>query len=230
MAIHDPEHQSTRSVLRYRPLTVDDQASPTPAVSRAHRTRSDAHVTAAPAAPDDLEYIPGRRTSSPTPLRSALPARTKRRIPALLFVGLGLVVTLLLWVGITQLVSWGTDELNTLKYGDPRTFQIDEVVGGGDSTQHPSHFLAVNLRGQVTILEFPAGDPGRARVLATTIVPGPNAAQAVVTLAFIDVSHNRRPDMLIDIDGVESVLVNDQGTFRLPTPVEQQQVLNALRQ
>jgi hypothetical protein len=142
----------------------------------------------------------------------------------------GLIAMIFLWVGISQVVTWGTNELNTLKYGDPRTFQIDAVVGNGDSAQHPSHFLAINLHGAITILEFPAGDSGRARVLATTSVLGQNADQAVVTLTFIDVNHNGRPDMLIDIDGVESVLINDQGTFHPPTPAEQQQILHALQQ
>lgn len=232
MPVLDIERRGTRSALHYRPIEPD-QAGPVPVISRAHRLRLDTRITTVPAAPDDLdseEQAPGRHTSTSAPRRTVPPARTRRRIPALFFVSLGLVVTQLLWVGITQLVSWGTNELNTLKYGDPRTFQIDEVVGGDDSTRHPSHFLAVNLRGQVTILGFPAGDPGRVRVLATTSILSPNAAQAVVTLAFIDVNHNGRPDMLIYIDGVESVLVNDQGTFRPPTPVEQQQVLNELRQ
>lgn len=110
---------------------------------------------------------------------------------------LGLIVTILLWTGITQVVNWGNNEMNTLKYGEPHTFQIDAIVGHGDSAQRPSHFLALNLRGEVTILEFPAGDPNRARVLATTSVLGSNASQAVVTLAFVDVKHNGRPDLSV---------------------------------
>jgi hypothetical protein len=36
--------------------------------------------------------------------------------------------------------------------------------------------------------------------------------------------------MLINIEGVESVLVNDGKTFRPPTPLEQQQILRDLQQ
>ncbi len=235
MSVLDTERRSaTRSALHYRPSIDTDQADASPVVSRAHR-RADARVTSAPLAPDDLdveeEQAPGRRAIAPKRRQPAPPTHTRQPVRPWFFIGLGLVAIILLWIGISQAVTQITNEYNNVVYGNPRTYQVDAVVGQGDDAQHPSHFLAVNLRGIVTIIDFPAGDPGRARVLATTSVLGPNADQAVVTLRFIDVNHNNgRPDMLIDIDGVESVLINDQGTFRPPTPAEQQQILNALRQ
>jgi len=223
---------ATRSALRYRPI-VTDQALPAPVVSRARRSQPDVCMAAAPATSDDLDtdekLVPPRRTSAPHLQRPVPPARPRRRVHPLLFVGLGLVLTILLWEGISQAMRWGTNEYNTLVYGYPRTYQVDAVVGQGDNAQRPSHFVAINLHGTITIIDFPAGDPGRARVLATTNVLGPNADLAVVTLAFIDISHNGKPDMLVTIDGVESVLVNDGKTFRLPTPDEEQQILEMLR-
>jgi hypothetical protein len=228
---------ATRSALRYRPIDTGDtdQAVPAPVVARARRQRSDVRVTTAPATPDDLdleeeERVPRRRAGAPTPRQPTPSTYTRQCMHPLLFVGLGLIVTLLLWVGISQLMAWGTNEYNTIVYGSPRTFQIDAVVGQDDSTLHPSHFVALNLRGEVTILEFPAGDPSRARVLASTSVLGPNADQAVVTLRFIDMNHGGRPDMLITIDGVQSILVNDGKTFRPPTPAEEQQIFQHLQQ
>ena len=204
-----------------------------PPVQRTRRTRS---TKAAPKTivigPDELE--PSSEPDS-QPSVAPGPRRLTPRINARwashpwIFGGLGLLAFTLLWVGISWAVSWGTNELNTMRYGDPRTFQIDAVVGHGDSVQHPSHFLAINLHGTVTILEMPAGDPSHARVLASTTLGGPNASLAVVTLRFIDVNHQGKPDMLIDIEGIERILVNDQGTFRAPTAAEQQQILNALQ-
>jgi hypothetical protein len=234
MTVLDRERKTApRSALRYRPIDAG-QAPASQTITRARKSRSDARVTTAPAAPDVLdmeeEHVPRRRAAAPAPRQPAPSVPTRRRIHPLLFVGLGLVVTMLLWVGISQLMAWGTNEYNNVVYGYPRTFQVDQVVGQGDSTLHPSHFVALNLRGTVSIIEFPAGDPSRARVLVSTSVLGPNADQAVVTLRFIDVSHNRRPDMLINIDGMQSVLVNDGKTFRPPTPAEQQQIFQHLQQ
>jgi hypothetical protein len=107
----------------------------------------------------------------------------------LFFIDLGTLITLMLWVGVTQLMIWGTNQYNAIVYGSPPTFQIDAVVGQGDSAHHPSHFEAINLHGIVIILEFPASDASRVRELASFSVPGPNADQAVAMLTFIDVNH-----------------------------------------
>lgn len=245
MPVLDPERSPTagRSALRYRPITTD-QAQLAPLVSRARRSRPDARLIAAPVAPDDLdleepeeqERVTGRRSIAPAPRRKA-PAnvskpsgRTRRRVSPLLFVGTGVIVTMLLWAGISWVVSWGTNEYNNIVYGYPRTFQTDAVVGHNDSPAHKSHFIALNLYGTVSIIEYPAGDASRARMLGSTSVLGPNADQAVVTLRFIDVSRNNHPDMLITVGGVQSVLVNDGVSFRPPTATEQQEVVLYLQQ
>lgn len=222
MIVRDPEQALPRSALRYRPLT--NQTWPSPIASRAHRSRPDGRETAAPVSPDDLE--PEEHTAGRS--RRAPAARIRRRVPPLVLIGIGLVATILLCIGASLTVNWGQHAWNTLQYGNPRTFQIDAVVGNGDSAQHPSHFLAVNLHGVVTIIEFPAGDASHARVLISTTVFGPDADQAVAILRFIDVNHNGEPDLLMIIDGTESVLVNDRGTFRLPTPAEERHLLQIL--
>lgn len=234
MPVLDAERSTAgRSALRYRPI-APDQAAAGQVVSHARRSHPDVRMTTAPVAPDHLELeeeerVPRRRSRAPVPRRPAPSARIRRCVHPLVFVGFGLVVTLLLGTGIAQVVNWGTRTYNDVVYGNPRTFQADAVVGHGDSTQHPSHFIAVNLHGVVTIIEFPASDPAKARVLATTSILGSNADQAVVILCFVDVRHNGRPDLLMTIDGMQSVLVNDGTTFRPSTTAEQQQVFRYLQ-
>jgi len=133
------------------------------------------------------------------------------------------------WLCATQVLSWGTNAWNNIRYGTPRTYQIDAIVSQGDSPAHPSHFIAINLHGQISVIDFPAGDASRARDFIITTLVGPNSDLDPVTLRFIDINRNGHPDMLIDADGIQSVLINDQGTFRSPTPVEQQQVQQYLQ-
>jgi hypothetical protein len=144
------------------------------------------------------------------------------------FVGVGLLLAILLWIGVSQVIAWGTGVLNLMHYGNPRTYQTDAVVGQGDSSQHPSHFIALNLHGQVVIIDFPAGDPSKAREFALSSILSPNADQVVVTLRFLDVNHNGQPDMIIAAGEAQLFLVNAGGTFRPPTPAEQQQILRTL--
>jgi hypothetical protein len=99
MTVLDRERKTApRSALRYRPIDTG-QAPAGQAITRARKSRADARVTTAPTAPDvlDLEekHIPRRRAGAPAPRQPVLPAHTRRRIHPLLFVGLGLVVTML---------------------------------------------------------------------------------------------------------------------------------------
>lgn len=232
----EERRSATRSAVRYRPIDTKP-ASPDLTIARQRRSRPDTLTTAAPTAPDDLdlaeERLPRRQRRPATPAaqqKSTPPGRIGRHLHPLFFVGAGLLIAILLWVGLTQLMIWGTNEYNTLVYGYPRTFQIDAVTGQGDSLQHPSHFIAVNLHGTVTILDFPAGDPTHVRELASSSLLGPDADQAVVTLRFVDLNHNGKPDMLINVGGIQSILVNDGSTFHVPTLSEQQQILQQLQQ
>lgn len=105
---------------------------------------------------------------------------------------------------------WGNNVLNGLRYGYPRTFQMDAVVGHQDSASAPSHFLAINLRGQIEVVEWPGGNP--------YVGPqffGAGSDLEPVTLRFVDLTGTHLSDMVIEVQGSQIVLSNDQGGFRL---------------
>jgi hypothetical protein len=55
------------------------------------------------------------------------------RLHPLFFLGGGLLVMLLLLVLVSQAITWGTNAVNTLRYGYPRVYQTNAVVGHTDS-------------------------------------------------------------------------------------------------
>src|SRR5690242_10043262 len=147
MPVLDQERVSTRSALRYRPLPVTDQARPGPVTARRSRIRADSSAPAARAIPDELDVEeketppPRRRSTAPAPSRKTTqpPAsRASRHLHPLLFGGVGLMAFVLLWVGVTPAFIWGNNILNGLRYGYPRTFQMDAMVGHQDSASAPS--------------------------------------------------------------------------------------------
>src|SRR5579872_1643317 len=94
---------------------------------------------------------PYRNTRRP-PGPSEEDQNAKRRVHWLLFVGIGMIAMLVVWVLGSSLLAWVSYERDNIVYGTPRTYQTDAVVGhGGDNLQHPSHFIAVNLNRQVII-------------------------------------------------------------------------------
>lgn len=144
----------------------------------------------------------------------------------LLPLGIGMIAMLLLWVIGSSVLAWGLDRYDDLRYGYPRTYQIDAVVGHGDSKEHPSHFIAMNLHGQAIVIEFPAGDPQHAM---SYVVPyyirqaggGQGGDLTPVTVTFRDVTGDGKPDMLVQIlfrTQVQTfVFVNTGTKFRPPT-------------
>jgi hypothetical protein len=152
--------------------------------------------------------------------------KAARRVHWLLPLGIGMIAMLLLWVVGSSVLAWGLDRYDDLRYGNPRTYQIDAVVGHGDSTQHPSHFIAMNLHGQAIVIEFPAGNPQNAM---SYVVPyyirqqggGTGGDLTPVTVEFRDVTGDGKPDMLVHIlfrTQVQTFVFINTGTkFRPPT-------------
>lgn len=67
-------------------------------------------------------------------------------------------------VGIQTFQGWQDD----MHYGRPRTYQTDAVVGHNhDSSANPSHFIVLNLHGQIMVIEIAAGDPGKTHLYKT---------------------------------------------------------------
>jgi hypothetical protein len=147
----------------------------------------------------------------------------------LLYLGLGMLGMLVLWMVLISVVGWFNTTLDDLRYGRPRTFQIDAVVGHNDSAASPSHFIAINLNGRIEIIELPGGDASHARIYIGPQLYGAGNNLVPVTLSFVDVNGNKKPDMIAQFQGSELVFINDNGGFRPASPAEQNQVQQFLQ-
>ena len=128
-----------------------------------------------------------------------------------------LVTMTALVIGLYGLGTWWQGVRDRWTYGYPRTYQVDAVVGHNhDSRAHPSHFIAVNVRGQLEVFELPAGDPTKVRVFLGPILSGNDADQVVVTISFVDVDRDGTPDMVLRYGDSAEVFSNKDGTFLLP--------------
>ncbi len=131
----------------------------------------------------------------------------------LLYVGVGMIAALALWLTFSSLLAWGIGKYNDVMYGYPRYYQTDAVVGHYDSPAHPSHFVAMNLHGQVVVVELAGGNPNRSfdYVGPSMIAKGDDLIP--ITLTFSDVHHNGKPDMVIHIQDREFIFCNDGTKF-----------------
>jgi hypothetical protein len=131
---------------------------------------------------------------------------------------------LALWMILTSAISWFNTSMDNLHYGYPRTYQSDAFVGHTESAGIPSHFIAINLRGHLEVIEFPGGDAAHARIFLGPQLYTSGSDLVVVTLKFIDVNADHKPDMIVQFQGSQVVFINDQGTFRPLRPEERHQV------
>lgn len=163
--------------------------------------------------PGPMRARSGRNTTlQPAPLR---PGRiTPRNVHWMLYVGVGMIAALALWVIASSLLAWGTAKYNDIVYGNPRTFQTDVVVGhNGDSQAHPSHFIALNLHGQVIVIELPAGDPTKSIDYIGPDLIATGDELIPVTLSFSDVNKDGKPDMIIHIQDKKVIFCNNGTKF-----------------
>jgi len=170
--------------------------------------------------PGPMQARSGRNTTiQPAPAPSTAAKRGSRNVHWMLYVGIGMIAALALWVTASSLLAWGTSKYNDIIYGYPRTSQKDAVVGhNGDSPTHPSHFVALNLHGQVIVIELPAGDPTKSIDYIGPNLIGTGDDQIPVTLAFSDVNQDGKVDMIIHIQDKEVYFCNNGKKFASCTP------------
>jgi len=120
---------------------------------------------------------------------------------------------LALFVGFQMLGNWWNNHV----YGNPLTYQTDQVVGHADSSDHPTHFIAINLHSRVTIIEIPGGDASKARIYSGPTLYSDNGDSIPVTLEFKDVNGDGKVDMIVHIGDKQIIYLNDGTKF---TPQE----------
>jgi len=146
------------------------------------------------------------------------PSRPRRH--GLLFLGVGMLAMLALWAGGSMLLHWWQVTQDDWRYGRPRTFQTDAVVGHNDSAESPSHFIAINLNRHVEVIECPGGDCSHALIYIGTILFGDGEDVTPATVTFQDTNGDGKPDMVIHIQDQRMVFLNENGKFRPAKPGE----------
>jgi hypothetical protein len=138
----------------------------------------------------------------------------KKRNHWMLYFGIGMIAMLALWIGLQMLSNWWSEHQVDTTYGYPRTYQVDEVVGHGDSTNHPTHFIFLNLKGRVVIIELPGGNIVHARIYNGPAIIGDSPDLIPVTADFQDINGDGKVDMLVKVGSQQFTYLNDGSQFK----------------
>ena len=210
--------QQARATQAYPPDYEDaDEPSPRPPRSAMRYQHTLPHQyrgqTVLPTPPERLrrQRLTGQAPGPP----QHPPRRRSKHWSVYLVTGMATMTALV--IGLYSVGSWWQGVQNRWTYGYPRTYQTDAVVGHNhDSRAHPSHFVALNVHGQVEVFELPAGDPTKVRVFLGPLLSGEGADQVVVTVSFADLDHDGTPDLVLRYGDSAEVFYNHDGTFQVP--------------
>jgi hypothetical protein len=154
-----------------------------------------------------------RRTALPGGVRQALSSWRTAALTYVLLLVLGYLL-------LTPVFAWGQRRLDDLRYGLPRVTQLDGFVGHGEVSGEPTHLIALNLHGQISVLEIPGGDPAKVQAIAGPYLVGADGQYVVPHLSLADANGDGQADLLLQVREEIVVYINENGTFRLITPAE----------
>ncbi len=133
------------------------------------------------------------------------------------------LVAVAIYVLVGALVSWGQVRLDDLRYGRPRTTHLEVMLGHrAEATGQSTRVIGLNLDRQVVVLVLPGGDPAQIYSLPGPYLFGATEDLVPVVLSLQDIDGDTRPDLLMNVRNEQIIYLNREGTFRLPTPEEQQ--------
>jgi hypothetical protein len=218
---YDDPPRMVSSVRRYAPV---QPASPRAVVRvqyyysaippRASRTHTqDERPPASQPKPEPRTMRP-----QPAPEPGRMHERSGPRLHWLVYVGGAMLLMLLGWMALSEFAAWWQTTQDNWHYGYPRTFQTDAVVGHADSAAHPSHFIALNLHGQVEVIEFPGGDAAQAKIYLGPDLIGPEQDLTPVTLSFKETSESGKPEMIVTVGTAHYIYHNTGTAFVPPKP------------
>jgi len=131
-----------------------------------------------------------------------------------------LLALLAIYAVMGNVITWSQGRIDDLRYGNPRTFQLDAVVGHGDSAENPTHLIAMNLNQQIVVIEIPGGDPNKIRTLTGPYLFGAAESKTPVVMRLADVDGDGRKDLIVSAKNEEIVYLNKGDHFQLITPEE----------
>ena len=106
--------------------------------------------------------------------------------------------------------------LDDFTYGYPRTYQLDQDVGHFGRV---SHFLCLNLNGEIEMIETQKGHPEVAKIYVVMVLPA-DQASVPVTISFQNIKGYGSVDAIIHYGSTEIPLYNNGTTFQSQPPTK----------
>ena len=212
-------------ITRSRQTSALPQPFPTPGANP-RRQPTNANV---PNAPRGYAPAPGYgrqvvRPNAPAPQTRRAPQAAPRSRPnlqingstaRLAVMGVALVAVLIVSYLLVSFTvhTWQVWQ-DDMTYGRPRITRLEAAVGHNEVGGNKTLFIAQNLKGQISITEFPGGDPAKTRVIVGPHLFGKDTDLVPIKLQTKDVNGDGQADLIVTADDQQLIYINDNGSFR----------------
>lgn len=191
--------------------------------------------------PDYADEYPTRRMPAVQPNRRALAQRqpannmlAKVNLPIaagsntrmLVLGGLAIGVLVISYLIVSFAVNTWQTWQDDMTYGRPRITRMEAAVGHNEATGNKTIFVAQNIRGQISITEFPGGDPAKTRVIIGPTLFGKDKDLIPVKLQVKDVNADGQADLIAIADEQQLIYINENGNFRPINEAERNKLRN----
>lgn len=146
--------------------------------------------------------------------RQAAPANNSSTMKLALFGGAVVVVLVLSYLVVSFAVHTWQNWQDDMTYGRPRITRLMASVGHNEANGVKTLFTAQNINGQISITEFPGGDPTKTRVIVGPQLFGKDKDLIPVKLQTKDVNGDGADDLIATADDQVLIYINENGNFR----------------
>jgi hypothetical protein len=161
----------------------------------------------------NFQRTPISYTDASQPQQQAPPAKNRKHW--LFYVSLVVCIMLAGWLLFSMLGSWIQSKIDDFTYGYPRTYQVDQDVGHDGRV---SHFLCLNLNGEIEVIETQQGHPEASKIYPIVTLPH-DQASVPVTISFQNIKGYGSLDAIVHYGTAEIPLYNNGTTFQSQPPV-----------
>lgn len=153
-----------------------------------------------------------RPASNRHPVASASNSSSTMKLA--LFGGAVVCVLVLSYLVVSFAVqTWQTWQ-DDMTYGRPRITRLMANVGHNEANGAKTLFTAQNINGQISITEFPGGDPTKTRVIVGPQLFGKDKDLIPIKLQTKDVNGDGADDLIATADDQVLIYINENGNFR----------------
>ncbi|HEX2912052.1 MAG TPA: hypothetical protein VH186_14685 [Chloroflexia bacterium] len=158
---------------------------------------------------------PGRRPASNGNPLSRLNIQANGSTMRLALLGAGVIAVLIVSYLVVSFAvhTWQVWQ-DDMTYGRPRITRLEANVGHNETDGNKTLFVAQNIKGQISITEYPGGDPTKTRVIVGPQLFGKDKELVPVKLSVKDVNADGQPDLLANVEDQQLIYINENGNFR----------------